>query len=416
MAGAAVPKSISKLLDFKLPLILGAEIILCLLFAHLIPPIVKETCYSLSLALKEVLTTLLPWIIFSILSSSLGALNRGAFLFTLLAFSLVIISNFTSTTLAGFLGVSVLDFLNLSETPHANGTPLAPLWVTYIDPQTWAAFTSFWGFKLLKSVSNDGALFAGIVGGLVLAITNYTPGKRLSLKLRGYAFAFFEKLFIPLIPVFILGYVISMAQEGILQSIFHHYLAVVAFIVLFVFTYISFLYALASGFQLKAWIATMRSLFPAMLTGFSTMSSASAMPLILEGVRKNTTNEATPGVVPISINIHLVGDCFSISILALAILVSFGHPLPTLEQYLVFAVYFVFAKFAVAAVPGGGIIVMIPILEKHLGFTPEMASLITALYILFDPLITSANVFGNGAFAQVFERLYQRLSPKKKTK
>ncbi len=42
---------------------------------------------------------------------------------------------------------------------------------------------------------------------------------------------------------------------------------------------------------------------------------------------------------------------------------------------------------------------MIPILESHLGFNGEMISLITALYILFDPVITAANVMGNGAFA-----------------
>jgi Na+/H+-dicarboxylate symporter len=34
-----------------------------------------------------------------------------------------------------------------------------------------------------------------------------------------------------------------------------------------------------------------------------------------------------------------------------------------------------------------------------------MLSLITALYILFDPLITAANVLGNGAFAMAAEKI-----------
>jgi Na+/H+-dicarboxylate symporter len=34
-----------------------------------------------------------------------------------------------------------------------------------------------------------------------------------------------------------------------------------------------------------------------------------------------------------------------------------------------------------------------------------MMSLITALYILFDPIITSANVLGNGAFAKMIDSL-----------
>ena len=49
---------------------------------------------------------------------------------------------------------------------------------------------------------------------------------------------------------------------------------------------------------------------------------------------------------------------------------------------------------------------MLPILEAHLGFNSDMMSLITALYILFDPVITSANVLGNGGFSMVITDLH----------
>jgi len=58
---------------------------------------------------------------------------------------------------------------------------------------------------------------------------------------------------------------------------------------------------------------------------------------------------------------------------------NFGFDQPELWAYLTFAFYFVMAKFSVAAIPGGGIIVMLPILENCLGFNAEMMSLITAL-------------------------------------
>lgn len=51
---------------------------------------------------------------------------------------------------------------------------------------------------------------------------------------------------------------------------------------------------------------------------------------------------------------------------------------------------------------------MLPILEKYLGFNVEMMSLITALYILFDPVITAANVLGNGCFAKMIDNLLGR--------
>jgi Na+/H+-dicarboxylate symporter len=125
------------------------------------------------------------------------------------------------------------------------------------------------------------------------------------------------------------------------------------------------------------------------------------MPLTIMGAENNAQNkDLARSVIPATVNIHLVGDCFAIPIFAYAVLKSFGMDEPSLLNYLIFSFYFVMAKFSVAAIPGGGIIVMLPILESYLGFSGEMMSLITALYILFDPVITSANVLGNGAFAK----------------
>ncbi|AFB25901.1 cation:dicarboxylate symporter family transporter [Rickettsia rickettsii] len=90
--------------------------------------------------------------------------------------------------------------------------------------------------------------------------------------------------------------------------------------------------------------------------------------------------------------------------MAYAILKSYGLAEPTLFNYFTF--YFVLAKFSVAAIPGGRIIVMRPILEQYLGFNTNMMSLITALYILFDPVITCANVLGNGAFVKLIDNIY----------
>ncbi len=44
-----------------------------------------------------------------------------------------------------------------------------------------------------------------------------------------------------------------------------------------------------------------------------------------------------------------------------------------------------------------------------------MMSLITALYILFDPVITMANILGNGAFAQFVDRFFHLTEKKQKS-
>jgi Na+/H+-dicarboxylate symporter len=101
----------------------------------------------------------------------------------------------------------------------------------------------------------------------------------------------------------------------------------------------------------------------------------------------------------------LVGDCFFIPFVALAILFQFGREIPDIATYLTFSLHFVMAKFAVAAVPGGGILVMLPILQNYLGFNSEMLGLITAIYVLFDSLITGCNVAGNGSLAIIFDKI-----------
>ena len=77
-----------------------------------------------------------------------------------------------------------------------------------------------------------------------------------------------------------------------------------------------------------------------------------------------------------------------------------------MELELIFSLYFILAKFGVAAVPGGGIIVISPILESQFGFSGQMTPLIYALYMMFDPIITSVNIMGNGAFAIAFKKFY----------
>jgi Na+/H+-dicarboxylate symporter len=154
---------------------------------------------------------------------------------------------------------------------------------------------------------------------------------------------------------------------------------------------------------------------PALMGGAGTMSSAATMPLTLIGVEKNAKHPTLArSVIPMSVNNHLIGDCFAIPIFAFALLKNYGLAQPTFEVYFIFALFFVLAKFSVAAVPGGGILVMLPILQQYLGFTPPMLSLITALYVLFDPVITSANVMGNGAFALITSGLYETLFKRKK--
>lgn len=202
----------------------------------------------------------------------------------------------------------------------------------------------------------------------------------------------------------------KLSHDGVIGGILRDYAQIFLVIAAALFGYIALLYWLGSRFQFPKTIASIKNMLPAGIAGFGSMSSAAAMPLTIVGAEKNSQDpDIARAVVPATVNIHLIGDCFAIPIFAFAVLKNFGVAQPEFLAYLVFAFYFVMAKFSVAAIPGGGIIVMLPILESSLGFNAEMMSLITALYILFDPVITCANVFGNGAFAVHFSRFAGRM-------
>jgi Na+/H+-dicarboxylate symporter len=147
-------------------------------------------------------------------------------------------------------------------------------------------------------------------------------------------------------------------------------------------------------------------MIPAVICAFGSMSSASALPYIIIAVEKNISNKSfATSIISITTNIHLLGDSIAIPIFIDAILKSFGLPHPSAALDLIFIVQFVIAKFSVATVPGGGTIVMFPIIERCFGFNDAMSSLIFLFSVLMELICISANVLGNGAFAQLIDRI-----------
>jgi Na+/H+-dicarboxylate symporter len=257
-------------------------------------------------------------------------------------------------------------------------------------------------------VSNDYALFSGFGLGILFSLKFPSQSTTLSNKLLKFTYFILKKLFVPIMPLFILGFLLKLQHEQVLITICKDYFFVFLIITLAISCYLLFAYGALNGFQKKLWGKSLKNMTPAMMTGFSTMSSAAAMPFTIIATEQNVSRpEMARALIPSTVNIHMIGDSFSIIIFAMTILVSFGNEFLPIGQFLIFGFYYVIARFAGAGVPGGGVLIILPVLEQQLGFSPAMLSLITALYIIFDPIITSGNVMGNGAFAIAFSKLYQ---------
>jgi len=277
-------------------------------------------------------------------------------------------------------------------------------------PDETTALAPAWQFLLPKLIGNDLAMLSGVLLGVLVGVWKPLLAEKISLRLEK-AVALFLRTLLYVIPFFITGFVIKMNHDQVMTHILHNYALIFSLIAGAVLTYIAFIYLAVNYFDKSAFVKSLQNMMPAAITGFGSMSSAAAMPLTILGTEKNSHNpDLARAIIPATVNIHLIGDCFAIPIFAFAVLKSFGVAEPSFINYLTFALYFILAKFSVAAVPGGGILVMLPILENTLGFDGPMLSLITALYILFDPVITLANVLGNGGFALVIDRFSRVLN------
>ena len=373
----------------KMPFVLIIVIIATLLLGHFISYETKQYLYTISLTIKSFIIFLLPLIIFGLLFKTMVNLARRATFFILFILLCVIASNTTSTFLTHFVGQHVYHFdLSLVKPQHIHA--LLPAWS--------------WQFPSL--IPNDKAMLAGIVAGIILGSFRSKFVTLLADRLDWLVLKILG-CFAYLIPLFVAGFMIKLQYDGVVELIFKDYTFIFATIALTIATYLLFIYLLLNNFNVLKTFQCLRNMLPAAIGGFGAMSSAAVMPLTIAGAESNAKNkDLARSIIPITVNIHLVGDCLAIPIFAYAVMKSFGVPEPSLYMYLPFLAAFVIAKFSVAAVPGGGILVMLPVLEAHLGFSSEMLSLMTALYVLFDPVITASNVLGNGAFAKAIDKFW----------
>jgi hypothetical protein len=361
-----------------------------------LPQELKSLALSLSLLIKGLLLYFLPFIIFSFAFYSFSRLKSGAVLFTVLLICMMCLSNFSTVTFSYFFGC----FANhMGMLPRTSGlgeiqNVLEPSFYIVLEP----LIPNWWG------------LCGGGLLGIFAGTKTHASLLTLAIKSSNLADYFLQKLFIPIMPLFIAGFALKFQHEGTLTLLFGALLPLLSMVLLLYICYIIPGYLICCGFNIRKAIGAFRNILPAGLVGFSTMSSSATMPVLRACVLKNTSNEdLIEALIPSVVNTHLMGDALAIPLIAICMYVGEYGSLPLWEEYIFFALGYVLAKFAAAGVPGGSIIVMIPVLETYLNFSSEMSGLILAVYVLLDCFCTAANQFGNGVFALLFEKIWSKL-------
>jgi Na+/H+-dicarboxylate symporter len=377
---------------FRLPLVLFLVLVLSYYFGYLIPYELKAFFLAISISLKEILLFVLPMVIFSFIAHSLLSLQGQALRFITLLLLCVFLSNSLAIFSAYFIGnVFFADLLPI--VVEASPKDIVPM--------------SGMVLSMPKVISNKHALIAAFVTGILFSYKKNQAVEKAVKYANDLSLIFLKKLFIPCLPLFIFGSVLRLEHQGVLGDIFNSYSYVFIVVVSSQLIYLFMLYLLANKFSIKKLAKCIPHILPVTLTGFGTISSAAAMGALIVAmgnIIKNTTLYQM--IVPSVVNIHTLGSAIGVTLISMATMKTFGMELPGLALFSIFALHYALQKFGVAAVPGGVICVVGPILDEYLGFSGEMIGMVTAIYMLFDPFGTACNITANGAFTMLFDRLF----------
>lgn len=351
--------------------------------------------YTLSCMFKDLLLMAVPFVVFGYLMSAIVSFDKKSLGMIFMIFGMSTLSNFLCVALAYGISAVSLPFFNFE-----------PLKLTDAHTQTLELLWALpWSLPITPGVAMCGALILGF-----MAVFFSVPWlKKLAFHVRDDATKVLRKGIIPFLPLYVFGFMLQLQYSGCFTALLQGYGKVFLLTVVVISSYVLLWYVVAARIQKRSLRQVLEAMLSSALTAFATMSSAATLPVTLGGVEKILRRRDYPDfVIPLTANIHTMGDALNIALSALALLWMTGQPLPSLEMYGMFCVYFCILKFSSAGVPGGGIIVMLPIIQEYLGFSPGLSSVLTTLYILQDPFITAMNVMGNGAFALITAPLFSK--------
>lgn len=359
--------------------------------------------YTVSSCFIEVLLFVLPLIVFSFILSALVNIQRGSFKLLLLIFVGVTVSNCLALTTSYFFSKTLLPFAGVSLN-----SDFATKFASVVD------VTFKFGFPTV--IGTEKALMIGIACGILLNLLKEGSSVRINLKessvwLSQKVSLLLSKVFIPLLPVYVFGFCLKLSYDDALVHLFQQYGKVFLLSLLLVLSYIGTLYFIAAHGNRQKATLYIKTMLPAGLIGFSTMSSAATMPVTLRCTEEMTADKNfTNLIIPSTANIHMLGDDLIILMMAMSLLAIFGMPWPDFSVFASFALSFSMAKLSCVGIPGASVFVVLPVLQSYLGFSPEMISVLTTLYVLQDPFGTAANVMGNGGFALLIQRIFKKIS------
>lgn len=143
----------------------------------------------------------------------------------------------------------------------------------------------------------------------------------------------------------------------------------------------------------------LRAITPALVTAFSTSSSAATLPITIDCVEKRAgvSNRICSFVVPLGTSLNMAGSALYECVAALFIAQVYGIELSFLHQFVIVLLSLI-ASMGVAGIPSASLVAILIIL-KSMGLPLEGLALILPADRILDMCRTTVNVFSDASCA-----------------
>ena len=380
----------------SLPLQLLLVIAIVILFGSYIPTNVIQILYTISVIFKECLNFLLPFMVFAFICTGILSFKQRAPVVIAIMVGLVFISNMLTPIIAYLVTKMMLSTIT-------NNVVLSQI-------ASQSSMQSLITFSLPRFLQPEQAIFLAVGTGSLVSYFNISQAEQLLLQGKKIIEWIVNNLFIPILPLYILGFLLELHHRGVFFDLCQSYGKTYALIITLQLLLLLLIYLVAAQGNIKQAINYIKVALPSYLTAFGTMSSTASIPVTIKCTEKNTHNKPLAEIAtPILANIHMLGDAVTVPVLTIVTLFLFQGTTPSFATFFTFVLYYSTTMLAASGIPGGGIMVTIPILKSILGCSDAMISIMITLHLLQDGFGTGGNVMGDGAIMIMINKILKKI-------
>lgn len=343
----------------------------------------------------QLLEFLIPLIIFGLVTPAIAETGRAAG--KILTITLLLV--FADTAIAGLLtyGTGELFFHDM----------LANTGRVVLGQQ--AALEPYFRIQLPPLCNTLSALVVSFMVGVGIAYKGSPVLKGACHEFKDITMGVFNKLFMPLLPIFIFGIFLQMMRSGEAYRMVVVFAEIVLVMVALHVVILCYEFVVAGLVTGRNPLKLFYTMLPAYLTGFGTESSVATIPVTLRHTILNHVREEVAGfIVPLCATLHMTGSMMKVTACALTTCILYGLPHDP-AVFMQFLFMLMVCIVAAPGVPNGAVMTALAPLSSLLGFTPDQQALMIALCIIMDGVSTACNVTGDAAIALIVDKALQKV-------